>query len=679
MTSSPVSAHLFCLLLAGPLLSKNLVADEVDIFQLSLAELLKIEVEVATKTKGRLDQAPSSVTVFTRQQLLNMGLTQIEQVLNFVPGFDAPRELFLGQGAAVTPRGRRSDQNAKDVLFLLDGQRINGDTTGGALQVNRYLSLGNIKQIEVIRGPGSALYGSNAFLGVVNLITDKQLNETQLSLTHEGQTVFNGSYSKAGGDWNSSVSIHATHDRGTDYTINHSQTDDPWHQVQLDWSLESEKLTLSGRYQRQELENFYLFGSLANDINDYDSSSGFARAVYTIINSNPLKLSAYTSYHGSRSNGLIQVFDAEFMTSLKTQGITEGGDAFLAGFDTRNSEINLGIDSTYKANSRHTISSGVELRHAKLFWLKNINNYELVDFIDVLVLNNSGTIAYYNELTETSSALIPQSRNIYSAYLQDDYRWNSRWHTTAGVRVDDYSDFGSTINPRAAIHFSPQPNLQVKLMYGEAFRAPSINETGIQNSPVEIGNPNLQPETVTTWELNTQFNQADSQWQFTYFHNSIEDAIEQSPINSDPRTTPSNTDEITTEGLELEFSKQLSAALQLRTNMTHYRHIASDEKSTPAQMGSIVLNYQQTDYNINLNAYYRSETEQMLNNNEPLSSYSLLNLHTRLRIHPQLELNLGVSNLTNRNARSVSFNTPLPGGTPYRGRTFSIGLRWQGG
>lgn len=679
MTSRPFNAPLMrstaiCL---GLSLSLELAAEEQDLFQLSLEDLVNIEIEVATKSKRPLSQSPSSVTVFTRQQLMNMGLTQVEQALNFVPGFDASRDQFLGQGSAVTPRGRRSSQNAVDVLFLVDGQRINSDTSGGALQLNRYLGLGNVKQLEIIRGPGSALYGSNAFLGVVNLVTDKQLNEVQFSQSLEGQTRVNGSYSHSDDDWAHSLSIDATHDRGVDYSINGQATDDPWHQLQINWRSQGDKLSLSGHYQRQEFENFYLFGSLANDVNDLDSASGFLRADYLLLDQEDRQASGYLSYQDSHSNALIQVFDTDFMTALQAAGMTAGRDAFIAGFDNRNNEINAGLDGQININRKHSIGGGVALRHAKVRWLKNINNYELVDFIDVLVLGQAGTIAYYGGLEETSDALTPQSRNIYSGYLHDEYQWAPGWYTTAGIRVDHYSDFGRAITPRATLHYSPQSNRHFKLMYGEAFRAPSINETGIKNSPVEIGNPDLQPEEVTTWELSAQFDQADSQWQATYFHNTIQNAIAPHPIQGDPRTTLSNSGELSSQGLELELSRQLSKHLQLRSNLTHYFDIASEEKSTPAHMASLVLNYQRLNYNINLNGYYRSETEQALNNNERLRAFTQLNLHSRLRLHPELELSLTLTNLTNKDIRTVSFNTPLPGGTPNRGRTISLGLRWQ--
>ena len=83
---------------------------------------------------------------------------------------------------------------------------------------------------------------------------------------------------------------------------------------------------------------------------------------------------------------------------------------------------------------------------------------------------------------------------------QDEWQIADDWQLTAGVRYDDYSDFGGTVNPRVALVWDINEQITSKLLYGKAFRAPNFQEQRIQNNPVVLGNKNLNPETIHTYE-----------------------------------------------------------------------------------------------------------------------------------------------------------------------------------
>ena len=85
--------------------------------------------------------------------------------------------------------------------------------------------------------------------------------------------------------------------------------------------------------------------------------------------------------------------------------------------------------------------------------------------------------------------------------LQDEWQLAPDWELTAGVRYDHYSDFGATLNPRAALVWQTSPRLTSKILYGRAFRAPAFDTLYAQNNPVGLGNDSLDPETIDTIEL----------------------------------------------------------------------------------------------------------------------------------------------------------------------------------
>lgn len=162
------------LLLTLTLTTINAQAAE-DIFSLSLQELSQIKITIATRAEETFIDAPSSVTVITRQEIKQLGVRTLIELLNYVPGFQSymsPQESNTG---LIMARGL-SKTYGEHLLFMIDGHRINDEYTAGLTYINRLMSLYNVKQVEFIRGPGSALYGSNAFSGVINIITEKQKN-----------------------------------------------------------------------------------------------------------------------------------------------------------------------------------------------------------------------------------------------------------------------------------------------------------------------------------------------------------------------------------------------------------------------------------------------------------------------------------------------------------------------
>ena len=94
-----------------------------------------------------------------------------------------------------------------------------------------------------------------------------------------------------------------------------------------------------------------------------------------------------------------------------------------------------------------------------------------------------------------------QTRESYFVSAQDQWQLNNDWSFTAGIRWDHFEDFGNATTPRLALVWEPLHNLTTKLLYGEAFRAPSFAELYFQNNPSALGNPNLKPEEIKTWEL----------------------------------------------------------------------------------------------------------------------------------------------------------------------------------
>jgi iron complex outermembrane receptor protein len=156
------------------------------------------------------------------------------------------------------------------------------------------------------------------------------------------------------------------------------------------------------------------------------------------------------------------------------------------------------FSSLYKGWANHLLKASTGFRYEEVTVRHRTNNGAgIVDGAN-LPTAIDGTLT---DVTGTPFAfLADKHRSIWSLALQDEWQMASDWQLTAGVRYDDYSDFGGTVNPRAALIWNINEQLTSKIMYGRAFRVPSFTEQATQNNPVLLGNPDLNPETINTVE-----------------------------------------------------------------------------------------------------------------------------------------------------------------------------------
>ncbi len=154
---------------------------DLGLFSLPLQEVMQLKVTGSTFLEETTKTVPSSVTVFTRKEIRRMGISNLEELMNFVPGFQSARTGDASARYPFSSRGRRIGGGSREVLVLIDGHRLNEDQSQSSLTLSQLIPTENIERVEFIRGPGSALYGSNAFLGVVNIVTVKGLREVELT------------------------------------------------------------------------------------------------------------------------------------------------------------------------------------------------------------------------------------------------------------------------------------------------------------------------------------------------------------------------------------------------------------------------------------------------------------------------------------------------------------------
>ena len=258
----------------------------------SLEELLDVEVTVASKTEETIADAPSSVTVFTRREMDHMGVTTLNELLQFVPGFQSARDVTHNTAWRIVARNIFSGPFNPRILILKDGVRLNVSHSGSSNRMARDLTLAGIKQVEIIRGSGSALYGSNAFLGVINLVTNRDETSVDLRAGELGGRYAALNLSQDISKFYFSLSASRYKDDGFLYEglterlpIGNNGplydfTRDPQDRFDAHFTLSGKKFDFTVSHQTRILKDFYLFVSLGNGINHLNMEHSFYSLKY---------------------------------------------------------------------------------------------------------------------------------------------------------------------------------------------------------------------------------------------------------------------------------------------------------------------------------------------------------------------------------------------------------------
>lgn len=657
-----------------------------DLLELSLEELLEIEVVVASQTEETIFDAPASVTVFTRQQLQRMGVDSVEEVLNFVPGFFASRESVFADGYMVSARGTTTPQSSYNILFLLDGQRLNNELRGGALDVyGHFLSLANIKQIEIIRGPGSASYGTGAVTGVVNIITATDLNNAMLSVGHLNSRDAHLNLSRKGRidgkSWSLSLFARYFEDQGQSYpnlfSKNPATVADPRQGRDVQFRFQFDKLQLNIRHNQRREEDFYIIESFRNDVNYLDGQQNSINLDYNFLNNKHWDIHFKANYTQSIGKSLIESVSQEKLLTLPSSVTTAQRVAALQYTDSEENSWQLGISGEYRINPNHALFAG--LSHYRLSSGKIIDssNYDLTQLNKLLSQKNpTGNLVFYDPMRATHTIPPDTTRDVTGFYLQHKYKLNKQLALTWGGRYDHYSDVGSSFTPRIAMVYSPTEKTKFKWMYGEAFRAPAIRNV----AGTGIANPDLKPEKIKTMEMAWLQQHQNFQTAVTYFYSRALDRIDTGLI---PGTTDRRfinvSDNVDTAGLEMEASTQISKRLSLRTAYTRLQKTEENPRRFPKQTFSWIANYHYDDWDFNLNGFYQDSVQQQMTGNRfvNLASHWVINSSLRYALSDKLTIFSKINNLLDEEYYSSTKSAAFTQGLPTRGRTYAVGVEWQ--
>ncbi|OFZ67313.1 MAG: hypothetical protein A2V79_07640 [Betaproteobacteria bacterium RBG_16_56_24] len=572
---------------------------------LALAYGDKSFVSIASGARQSIARAPSVATVITAEDIAAIGAVDLDEVLETVPGLHVSRSP-IGYNPIYTIRGIYSQFNPQ-VLMLVNGIPITGAYFGDRSQVWGGMPVENIVRIEVIRGPGSALYGADAFSGVINIITKTptDVDGTQLGVRAGSFNSRDGwvQYGGAWGGFDVAAYLKAGRTDGQRQiiaadlqTINDSLTGT--NASFAPGTVNLRRDTIDGRFDLSRDKWRLRAGYVQRD--NGGSGAGIASVLDPIGRNYGERISTDLTWQDMNfAPDLDVTAQASYLHITEQSDLTlfpPGADFnpapgvdFPSGVSSnpykweRHLRFNLSV--AYTGLRRHKLRFGAGTQNDDLYRTQETKNYALVPVPGGFLPVPLGSLV---DVTDTAPFLRPHSRRVNYVYAQDEWGFTKDWYLTAGVRHDRYSDFGSTTNPRLALVWDTAYNLTSKLLYGKAFRPPAFAELYNINNPVALGNPNLKPETNESVELAFAWQAASTvQANLNLFRYRMKDILRfvQNPDNT---YTAQNAGRQHGQGFEVELVWDAGANLRLSGN---YAQQHSVDEATNQDAGNAPRNH----------------------------------------------------------------------------------------
>ncbi len=461
-------------------------------------------VVTASRIATPAKEIATSVTVITKQELEQTKKTTVIEALQQVLGLSILQSGPMGGSASVMLRGA----NSEHTLVMIDGVEINDPITPARTYDFSHLTVEGIERIEILRGPQSPLYGSDAMAGVINIITQKGQGKPRLHLSSRG-----GSYGTLSGSAGLTGSLEK---------LNYSF----WASTLTSQGFSAASSSLEGNTEADSYKNFSLSartGYKVSDNFDLDISARFIDTKSDIDN--------YGSAFGDDPNNT-QTYD-----SLHLKGQVRG--LFLKNRWEQKlsiSHVHSKRETDNPTDEQHPLDSDRSRYKSSLIKLDWQNN---------VFLHKSNTLTFGAEYQREQGESSYHSESVWGPsasyfplikadnagiYIQDQTRLAGVFFLTAGIRLDSHSRSGSSTTYRLApAFFIQKTNTKLKATYGTGFKSPSLYQLyAPANVWGPIGNVNLKPEQTTSWDLGIEQNLWDGKLHLggTYFSSRFENLID---------------------------------------------------------------------------------------------------------------------------------------------------------
>lgn len=547
-----------------------LFADEADIDALMLnADESALFADIpsvysASKHEQPITDAPASVSVVTDDEIKKYGYRTLTDILNSLKGVYTTYSRVYNR-VGVRGFNRPGDYNTR-LLVLVDGHRTNDNLVDySAIGTEFLIDIDDIKRVELVRGPASSLYGSNALFGVLNVITKRGRDIEGLGVTGSAgnQDTFEGKM-RYGRRWDNGAELYMS----------------------------------GSHYQSAGIKNFSVEGlGTAVNMDDDQAERGFAKFSYadltlsaSFVSRNkqiPIPISG-TTLNDSRTRYIDQraFFDLHYEHSF-TDIVDVMARVYYDYYHFDGANGYQDFNELYK-DMFYGQWLGMEMQLSKKIAAHHITFGGEYRYNFQQTMRGYDEAPVYEEFANTSV-----ESGIWGIFIQDEYRLFDHLIINAGFRYDEYKWSGGSFSPRAALIYTPLPGTTLKFLYGQAFRAPSVFEQNYQFTDTWIAAQNLKPEKMSTYELVfTQQLNNNLEVSVSPFFNQVHNLTELigSGTIEDPRVY-ANIENVDTYGVDVELLGQWQNGWKTRLSYSFQSSsIENNERgpeNSPSHLGKL--------------------------------------------------------------------------------------------
>ena len=597
------------------------------------------EIEKITVTANKFEQAINNtlatVNVLDRAQIEQSNIRDLPSLLNTVAGVDVIRNGGFGQNTSVFVRGAAT----KHVLVLVDGVRISDANSGSVSFTN--IPVNSIERIEVVKGARAAIYGSDAVAGVINIIT-REAQQHQISLTTGNHNYFN--YQQAG-----HVSINAL---SLGFNLGYENTDG------YDVTMKTPQMPLGKNHDTDGYTNKNIGFNLAYE--------------HDVLG----QLSARIQY----SEG-----DAEYDSSFGNDAYEfENYVAKLAWEKKQGQVTHFASSSISQEENTQTGSQSHDIYSTERSELEYRAQYEWSKSLQL-----SAGLTHLNEdLSQATAKFAHSERDNTAAFLGGFYE-QGQWLANLVVRTDDYEFHGRANTYTAGFGFKPNDVVTYRMSHGTAFRAPSLTQAYVKDSPWYLPNPDIKPEEATNSEMGITLDTSWGQYDVAVFNNRINQLIVNLPTETG-KYIASNVNKATMKGVEFSANvKALGLTHNVNLTLLDAKDNSTGKKLVrrPDTAFNYTLSKSWERLDTSLTMLYRSSRpsiklyDSQFNSFERnLSAYTVFNLAANYTLLDNIKLNARLENITGKEyitaATGIADNGQVLGYVP-QGREAYVGVTVQ--
>lgn len=573
-------------------------------------------VVTATRTENDVKNVPASTQIITSSDIKKSGATNVRDAITDFANITMTKKV-RGGGHEIIVRGMSTDKS----LIMVNGHRVaneaDGSGLGNANALDR-INVDNIEKIEIVKGPSSALYGSEAMGGVINIITKSSKEaEVRTGLVNSSEDFTNWWHLDSGEIGKFSATL--------DMRFNKIRRDGDDTDFLSDSFGTAQTYNFNANYHFNDHNylNFYVdhyTQNLKRDLYTHkrdnikvDFPEGMRPMGQTSMTGEGSMEDALANYHykqqtyglswngkTARNDWQIQTYLSKFdwKSDIRYSGIFKGHvpaglnpmtgrmwDTIFYGFMAGDSgiyknDVNVNSNKIFviegrnstKINDNHRITYGAE-------YIKNTVKGTNFGDDNQFGVTHIGSVSKNGVKKEISEKEI----DTYAAYLQDEINYG-KWFIVPAIRYDHHENFGSHTSPKLGLTYKANDTFRVKANYGKGFKAPTIQNlycklvTHMGPAGIITVNPNanLRPETSNSWDVGVEKEWGKISTSLVYFDTKLENMITTTPIG-DKEYRCINVGNVRIKGIEHTLGYELSPMWKFKVNSTWLDAVNKDK------------------------------------------------------------------------------------------------------